>query len=180
MKNDIVICCPDNTCKKYFYDGATCIMCQLKRDKRKKQRRKEANMDKDMFLAKLVNMNYSQIYSDSSLDKFGYVKKYMERELPEVWESYLEEMAHMTCHANDDTNSFIGQLNAQLNMDNLINYLSKYREWGIKKCPKCGVIMDDGTINSLQINGKKCSTCHGSGTRKHPALVYLEEEDEQH
>ena len=117
-------------------------------------------MNKDMFLSKLVNMNYDEFFVSSSIDKFWYVKKYMEKEMPEVWERYLKEQAASCAYAVTDNmlaknRYYTRLLNLQIDPSELVSYLSEHREWG-------------ETVFHAE---------EGLNTIKHPALVYLEKEE---
>jgi secreted Zn-dependent insulinase-like peptidase len=106
-------------------------------------------MNNDMFLAKLVNMNYDEFFVSSSISKFWYVKGYMERNMPEVWEEYVD---HCFVLFRYDKKTAFECLNKALNPENLVTYLSEHREWG-------------ETVFHAE---------EGLNTIKHPALVYLE------
>lgn len=123
-------------------------------------------MNNDMFLAKLVNMNYDEFFVSSSISKFWYVKEYMERNMPEVWDKYLN-----WCYQKDnDYPSLTHVLNAQLDPNNLVTYLSEHREWGEISCSQFG-----SRYCMIECDDEKCE---GTSYIKHPALVYLEVKDE--
>lgn len=77
------------------------------------------------------------------------VIRWMEKEMPEVWEKYLKEIF---AYKGNTGFELPAKLNKALDLSNLVNYLSEHREWGDKECPE--------------------------GKIKHPALVYMEECDE--
>ncbi|MEN6320708.1 MAG: hypothetical protein ABFD82_18370 [Syntrophaceae bacterium] len=133
-------------------------------------------MNNDMFLSKLVNMNYDEFFVSSSISKFWYVKGYMERNMPETLDTYLR----LTCKGllpkgkeRDIAYWDIETLNYVLDLNNLVTYLSEHREWGIKEV--CSEF--NRWHNPCPQFCNKCDD--GSGTIKHPALVYLEAQCEK-
>jgi hypothetical protein len=134
-------------------------------------------MNNDMFLAKLINMNYDEFFVSSSIDKFWYVKKYMEKEMPEVWERYLKEQAASCAYAVTDNmlaknRYYTRLLNLQIDPSELVSYLSEHREWGVRHCSHC----KRGEVQMHYTH--PCEQCGGIGG-KHLALIYLEESCEK-
>lgn len=82
------------------------------------------------------------------------VIRWMEKEMPEVWEKYLKEIF---AYKGNTGFELPAKLNKALDLSNLITYLSKNREWGYFEYP------DYQTGEAMQ--------------GKHPALIYLESEE---
>lgn len=143
-------------------------------------------MNKDMFLAKLINMNYDEFFVSSSIDKFWYVKKYMEKEMPEVWEEYCIHIAneiHNIWLTGGEKYTASRRLHAQIDLNNLVTYLSEYQEeWGFKECADwMNEEISPACCNNCEYE-KKGLTVHMASYGcfiKHPALVYLEEQCKQ-
>jgi hypothetical protein len=121
-------------------------------------------MNNDMFLSKLVNMNYDEFFVFSSISKFWYVKGYMERNMTEVWEDYLSLVFELPLSQKDT-------LNYILDLNNLVTYLSEHREWGEIPCSQFG-----SRYCMIECDNEKCE---GTSYIKHLALVYLEEQCEE-
>lgn len=126
-------------------------------------------MNDDMFLAKLINMNYDEFFVFSSISKFRNVKEYMERDMPVILDNYYQYM-WVECRYN----SYTDTMNDILNISNLVSYLKEHREWGVKQClfyaPNCG-----GEFKcKADLKHPECDC----GVFKHPALLYLEQEGE--
>lgn len=107
------------------------------------------------------------------------VIRWMEKEMPEVWEAYLVWTIPIFIGTK-----FTAIINGIFDLSNLITYLSDHREWGKKECRVCE---GTGQIYSLvqtepgacKAETHKCGYCNGSGIIKHPALKYMEATDEQ-
>jgi hypothetical protein len=130
-------------------------------------------MNNDMFLSKLVNMNYDEFFVSSSISKFRNVKEYMERNMPEVWEDYLSLVFELPLSQKDT-------LNYILDLNNLVTYLSEYQEeWGFKECADwMNEEISPACCDNCEYE-KKGLTVHMASYGcfiKHPALVYLEQE----
>lgn len=91
------------------------------------------------------------------------VRKFMEKEMPEVWDEYLLKTL-------DEYEFDSAILNDVLSLDNLLTYLMEHTDrWGWKECPYCF----DGQIDNID-NFEPCSYCNGTGKVKTDALVYME------
>lgn len=71
------------------------------------------------------------------------VIRWMEKEMPKVWESYLY-------------NSFRGELytdiiNSILDLRNLVAYLVEHPEWGEKECPDKGKWYEDVPVTKCEL-----------------------------
>ena len=95
------------------------------------------------------------------------VMRYMEKELPEVWELYLNDIKRKVAYR------FIGMrklLNAWLDLTYFVEFLlNNKEEWAWKKC-------DCEKFNGIKKGQPlaNCHKCNGLGKVKHPALVYSE------
>lgn len=99
------------------------------------------------------------------------VIRWMEKEMPKVWESYLY-------------NSFRGELytdiiNSILDLRNLCHYLRDNPSWGEKECPHIKADKAAMEVLGKHLNlrpdvpdGRICQYCSGSGKIIHKALQY--------
>lgn len=109
------------------------------------------------------------------------VRKFMEKEMPEVWEEYLFCTTHSrgghgceSCGAWEFDAYLFDKL---LSLDNLLSFLlSNAEEWGWKECQMCKgrgwynqTIQGEGTVGIYSMPCK-CNT----GKVKHPALLFAE------
>jgi len=116
--------------------------------------------------AQLPYYDRHDFYHD--LSGFQIIKDFMEKNLPKVWEDYLESFFLPRTRTYTDTFS------EQLSLDNLLDYLLEHKEWGWVGCPKCG--------GDKQIRGVfdiyDCPVCNSNGKVKHPALLFAEGKEE--
>lgn len=102
------------------------------------------------------------------------VIRWMEKNMPEVWESYLDhirDVQHEERTEYDTAPTYTDFLILALDLRNLVDYLWENQEWGEKKCDSC----ISGISESSYAHTKYCPICHGTGKIIHPALQYLKE-----
>lgn len=124
-------------------------------------------MDKNKFLELLVGDGWIPDGSGKSiLEDPLPVIRWMGKNMPEVLDSYIG-WCILQCKnrvKGSETVFFI------LDLSNLVAYLKEHREeWGVKECMVCQST-GEGEAN-------KCRYCNGTGKIKHPALIYLEQEE---
>lgn len=128
-------------------------------------------MNKDKFLSLLVG-EHDWPWEDipDHLSNPLPVIRYMEKEMPEVWERYLDKMIEKISFCHVSANKICIEIfKAQLDLNNFILYLSENREWGVKECEQCKGYGERGITH-----WHTCEVCNGTGIIKHPALIYLE------
>lgn len=105
------------------------------------------------------------------------VIRWMEKEMPEVWNEYVASfMSTVYCDRTIATRA----LNFTLDLSNLITYLSDHREWGEKECPHYIQSRHSSSAECALKGTERCKNeCEDTGIIKHPALKYMEAEDEQ-
>jgi len=121
-------------------------------------------------LGQYLNIDF---YRD--LSGFQIIKEYMEKNLPEVWEEYLE-------WANEiipDHYTFTQGVNIILSLDNLLTYLLEHKEeWGWVGCPDLEITTDLG--KQVCANWTEyCAHCEVLGKVKSPALLFAEGKEER-
>lgn len=102
------------------------------------------------------------------------VIRWMEKEMPEVWNLYLVlRLSKWTCNKAWET---IDQI---LDLRNLVTYLVEHPEWGEKECPHIKADKAAMEVLGKHLNlrpdvpdGRICQYCSGSGKITHPALEY--------
>ena len=95
------------------------------------------------------------------------VIKWIEQNMPEVWTEYVDSKFVLFRY---DKKEAYECLNSVLNLSNLVTYLSEHREWGEIPCSQFG-----SRYCMIECNNEKCE---GTSYIKHPALIYLEQEEE--
>ena len=104
------------------------------------------------------------------------VIRWMEKEMPEVWEEYLEFRFHLV---HSDMDSYAKDISGILDLRNLVHYLIENPTWGERECPH--VKADNAAVEitgkhlNLQPavpNGEICAYCSGTGRIVHPALWF--------
>lgn len=122
-------------------------------------------------------MNDKYVLSTALYEEFFTVKSFMEKELPVVWEEYLE-WCRLTCTfpAYKVVSQHTIIFNKQLDLTNLITYLLENTEgWGWVMCPDYNPPRDSdwwfGCWNSS--NKQKACDCD-NGKVKHQALLFAE------
>ena len=128
--------------------------------------------EKNIFFDKLKGREIEGLANYFGTAGFFSIQNFMERELPEVWEGYLE----WTNELIPDHYTFTQGLNVVLDLSNLITYLLDNQEgWAWKECTAC---TGNGDIseNSIHwgVDKVTCPVCNGKGKVKHPALTFAE------
>jgi hypothetical protein len=125
-----------------------------------------------VYLCTLCGERSEKVYLPDHLSNPLPVIRWMEKEMPEVWEDYVDSQFVLFRY---DKKEAYECLNKVLDLSNLVAYLSEHREWGEKECIDCG---GNGTVfeyvEGVAVGKWDCLTCSGAGIFKHPALVYLE------
>ena len=137
--------------------------------------------EKNIFFDKLKGREIEGLANYFGTAGFFSIQNFMEKELPEVWEGYLNQIVQKHFfHDGYDENRKHGRctsiLNAQLDLTNLITFLLDNQEgWAWKECTAC---TGNGDIseNSIRWGVDKitCPECQGAGKVKHPALIFAE------
>lgn len=144
-------------------------------------------MNNNKFLTLLIGHEWEEPNDEINCQSCGWspfpdyisdplpVIRWMERNMPGVWERYLKEQAASCAYAVTDNmlaknRYYTRLLNLQIDLSELVSYLSEHREWGVKKCPQ---------VNCKSPECRENPECGGTGKFKHPALVYLEEQCEK-
>jgi len=126
-----------------------------------------------IFLNHLTGHSFTHHYYFHTDSGFFAVKSFMERELPEVWEGYVDEEFILFRYDKREAHKC---LDNTFNLSNLIQYLLDNQEgWAWKECTAC---TGNGDIseNSIRWGVDKitCPECQGAGKVKHPALLFAE------
>jgi|GEM_PF-5797037 len=145
------------------------------------------------FLAKVMNIEcwkheYSTDYAEEPCTKCGErdaqnfsafngdrlnheVIDYLEKEMPEVWEEYIRNTAEVT-------DTWVELLDKWINPFNLAEWLSNNREsWGYTGC--LNFDCQDGYCCNPSYVKTVCPLCYGTSRIKHPAFIWLEEEEKK-
>ena len=106
---------------------------------------------------------------------FFTVKEWMEKNMPLEWEGYLWQWSKQVYPAGFCATR---GLNKQLDLSNLVEYLTENRGWGWVECPEChgkGWMEVPSNMDAEMIKFV-CEYCNGSGKVLHPALVWWDKE----
>ena len=80
-----------------------------------------------VYLCTLCGERSENVYLPDHLSNPLPVIRWMEKEMPEVWRSYI---IHCIPNLLDEKNGEVQWFNSVLDLSNLITYLSEHREWG--------------------------------------------------
>jgi len=143
----------------------------------------QMNLNKffELFIGhEIVKWNGMEIIPDHLSNPLPVIK-WMEKEMPGVWERYLNSIGAVCAYNYTDNmldRRFYSTiiLKQQLNLSNLVDYLKENREWGMKECWIDNKHWDckrkSGCKFHLGYRGWEKHNC--TGYIKHPALEYLE------